>query len=921
MSDHVERAAPIQTLYGRDPLLRQLHEMSPGVIVVHGDSGVGKSALLRELANPRLPQTVLPYAGSLVAALIDQLSVQVADAPLLKGSERRLADAIRSAVAGAAGSSLQEVVKFIGRQLASIVRAKWGDTAAEALDGFLSSVASDAGDALQARIAEASQPEAPAAFAKVAREVAELLGGVHLVLDTRLGLSPSDFEVLAALPQLLPRTVRVTIALAVSNARELESIRTLQVAGATAVEVAPLSTEAVTEWLRSEGLDTSFGQVVTASSGGYPLFVEAAVASLAAGESIEIQIPLAGFRARTQIAWDGLSTQDKRTVQRLAFFAYPLAHDAAAAVAGVEAESWAITRRALIDVHLFSPAENGDYWFHDRKRAVLQELLSEDDRRTFAKGVVGSVWDRAHVLDMKHFVDFAAVVSAVPWADLPPRASAALQVAPEALACWAALLELGEPRKDDPGFVSTSMVLIQAGKLVGRTIAPRVIEELHSAELCRVFSDRSAAIAVIRVESQAEFALLLGRCLIQFKKLPFPSVASAVVKSVIIPRLYGFAAIQYGVGDEASSGLPRFDDDDWHDLEPPPWGITIRTRFGERLIYTHARFTSEEARDQAALDLQDVPDSLYDEALSLEFVLKTPAPPFPAMRFVRAWNLASRSPLLGSPPRPPRVPAVSLERAATLRCQTRKLIRDRSGPFERFATGLLAPSSIAYASGAGRAFIAEVFDRSERVVLCNLPDDVDTRSPYFEVEFVRSNDFDGGSRLRNWTAITGISAESAHPTAELICDLSRRALEFSHEFGSPLRFANLDGLNEHLAAAQDQLQSDARALLEADLVFEPIEAIEAESIELLLYLSPTGWFDRPQFSGVVIRHLSNTSECYARIVDHSEAADLMSTSHLSASYAFASDMLEDYLAVGQKGLDDRSLRRVLGIEGDYRVPC
>lgn len=913
--------------FGREQLLERLEATGPGLVIVYGDSGVGKSALMRRIADPSSPIMVHSYAGSLVNSLMEQLAIRIADTPI-RSNGRGIGNALRTAVASAAGSSTKEVVVFLGKQLAALVRARWGEGAAEMLEGFIDSTASDVGDALQSKLAAAMQPEAPAAFVELAGKVVEVLGDIHLILDSGPFLSSADIEVLESLPLLLPGRITITMAMTVSNADEAQTVQRLQMAGARLVEVAPLHRDGLRHWLQCKGFHSSLLDELALSTGGYPLFVETALSALQAGEALVNQLPPEAFVARTKRARQALDNPGKRALQRLAYFTYPLEDEAACIATGLSAEEWSVTREQFVDARLFSPADRNRLWFHDRKRRVLLETLSEADRHVYATGVLEAIWDNVEKLSYEHFSDLANIADGLPASKLPQSARGAMQISRQALACFHALVELRELVDGDPGFVITSAVLHHAGRKLGSHVSLLSLEELVSADLAFIHSDGRASVTALTVD-HAQYALLMGRCVNTFSAFPFPSVASALVRGVITPRLYGYSTMQFGVGDESVSGLPDVTDSRWYKLEPPPWGLTLRVRLGDRLIFTHACFTSEEARDQASLDFSDFPSQFFGEDVRVEFNVKTPAASVPSTRFIRAWNLASRTRLSANSLGPPARTMVSIEEAAGVYVRLRALMRGRSGNMERFATGLMSPVSYAYTSEAGSVIMGELIDPDERPIPCRIPPNTSFDSATFDVEFAQYNELPVGSRLRNRIAMSQGLGGIEHPAARLVLRTTQKATEFNRDFARPLEFGDLEDLQQMLRDSMITAYADAAAMLDAGVIPDPVDDIyETSSFELVIHQEPTGWFEKPQFVGHVIKYPAEMSTIEVRLMEHADAFRRLSEVREQdrpgtrlESYSFASDMLESYLSLNRKELDDRSLRTLLGIAGDYRVLC
>lgn len=917
-------------IYGREALVAELRTACSGLVVVYGDSGIGKSAVLRALAGPAKVAEVHGYAGALINALLEQLSAQLA-AVSLPAARRRVGSMLRSAVSSLTGSTSAEIIKFLGRQVASIVSAKWGAEAGNILQDLTNATASDVGSSLQARLSAATEPEAPAAFATLAREAAEALGPLHFILDTRVAPSASDLELMSSLPTLLPSKVGVTIALTVASTQDDQTLRRLEAAGASTVEVRPLTRSDVEDWISFTGGDRQRASEVVQTTGGYPLFVEAALVELAAGRPLENLSPPLAFVARTRLAWSSLSLDERRAAQRLAYFTYPLSDAAACAVTELSTEDWLQVQQSLATARIFSQASasNASTWFHDRKRRVVQQLQNAASLAASAEGALRAIWDQATLLEYQHCADLATLAMNAPQTSLPGRARSVTELSRDALACFSALLELYEPQGADPSFVPTSEVLRRATRATSSGIpSPATMEELRHAGLVGVYSNEGASIATPTLQSAGEHLLLLGRCVGEFGSLPREALAGTVVRGLLIPRLYGYAVIRYGVGGPSDSGLPAQNDREWFALEPPPWGLTIRARLADELVFTHACFTSQEARDQAADDLDGLPTQFLGEKFVSEFVLRTPMPATRCLRFVRAWNVASRVSINDSLT-PLRIPALPPETWVETLCRARALVRDRCDLPERFATGLLAPASFAYVLEDGRLLIAELSSEKERAVRCRMPDVSDPfRDPMFSVEFARFNDLAPDETIRRLTVEYRTSADAVHPAAQIVCDVSQRARGFNREFGEPISLGDLGDIEALLGAGLLKCYEDAQALLDARVVPEPVEALRPRRWRVIFHLTPNGAMGRPQFLGTAVSTHADSPELTVEIADDVRVRELLDDLRTSPAdglrtheFAYAGGLIEHFLGVDRNGIDLQSLRRVFDIDQDYRILC
>ena len=197
------------TTYGREDTARALAHSKAPVVLLTGDSGVGKSVVLQtaqeyatfegQIAPP--PRTVRHSGGVLQVALLEALGDAVATIVERQGSASRVASLLVEAAKRLARDRGQELAKVIGKELLSIVSGRLGPDAGKAFEGYARSSQSAADENLAARLTAAVDPGVAALIVDFANEVCGLFddGCVALALDAGERFRDEDLRLLTDL--------------------------------------------------------------------------------------------------------------------------------------------------------------------------------------------------------------------------------------------------------------------------------------------------------------------------------------------------------------------------------------------------------------------------------------------------------------------------------------------------------------------------------------------------------------------------------------------------------------------------------------------------------------------------------------------------------------------------------------------------
>jgi AAA ATPase domain len=815
-------------LYGRAGLVAELMRAGEPLVLVTGDSGVGKSALVTAAleegqahgqVTSLTPRRLVHRPGALQQALIDQLAVVTAS--LLAGTS--LAERAGRVIVGAAREIARDrgrdLALVIGKELLSIVKNRLGIDG-QALGDYVSRLVTEQEQNLLARLRAAADPDALSALVSFAAEIVDLADGAPVVLgiDDADRLSDPDLRQLADLIAALPAGVLVRAGHLTAPTTDLGRIRLLRDAGARELQVTGLDVPAIRQWLEAERLDTRTAARVHRLTGGYPVFIDDVLRVLASSGSLSDIEPNELFASNTRETMHRLEVSIARAARLLSPYVDPPPIERILAIVGVDQATWTVMRDRLVQRRIFATIVNGQPWFHELRRQAVWTGLDRAERSAAADQALVDLQDWFDQTENPEaLVAMALIAKDGQLARSDPMASYSLDADVEAVAVASSVLEIAEPVADDP---YSEMPVVMGDSLLGyaqRTfhVSGNLLEALRKLDdhnLLIVASNQYASVVIPRF-TKLPAMLMAGRAGAELGRLPIPRLASNVFQTVITPRIGQFEDARYGLGEPTIANLcgnPPI-------LQPgsarhPP-AVLARGLVAGQPFYLATTFADTARRGNAAAQLRGLVEPFLTDRVAINDVLEFPLTRVPAKRFLRAISRMINRRLNPVSPRLSAETPVDLPEAINRRADTLRLVRAQCSGIERYALELEEPIRLIFAKEGDTWIVAEVLGGEDGFVeLATFPGPpISVPDPYERYLLREQLGLSWNQRLRRVEHHWG-GATLNDPVVEMLVALSKKAEAFNRHqprLEVPLQQSALQAL---LAEADRRCFDDALAL-------------------------------------------------------------------------------------------------------------
>lgn len=880
-------------LFGRDELIADLVKSKAPVTIVTGDSGVGKSAVLRESQfSIRLEGNLAPDPITVAlsgAAIQDALLRSLADAVVAYAEEKgRLAE-VGALIVNASNRLVsrggQELARIVGLELMALVRGQLGEEFGNALGQFVTELRGTSKEGLSVRIRDAIDKSVASLILEFASEVRTSIDGKNIVLAFDAGerLRDDDLRLLGDLSTELPEGLRIQLAVSTASKSEAENIDSLVglVGGIRRLNVEPLGTKAIAEWMVSEGLDESLTSKVERFSGGHALLVGDLVLHLKNGGELGEAPANQQFAIRTSYAWKGLLETDTPRARALSVFQDPLPLERIQGLFNLDIHEASAFEDRMVASRIYSVTVNGRPWFHEQRRLfVLNEILNSEERETAYESAVVELEELITTLgESQRIAEFAeAVGEAKQLLSGDATLEAVVESSEAGISVLAALLELVD--QDSPAVLGDDLLRHAHTQFRPKGDLIAALEELDSAGLLKVTEDDQNAAVVPYGWSQRTAMTAAGRATELFGRSPTLSLASAVFRALVLPRLGKFEMGEYGVGSVSMSGLSE---KALHHRTHRPSGLVVfgatgenllmRGRYADRPVYGAFTFESREDRESAYERLSSGSYELWGEELVLSCVQKHPAPPIESQRFESAF---ARIPL-------PVDGSQSLDEEVEGAVAARAFIRSRIDARERLALALDEAMRIAYSPVSDGSVQVEILGGEERATRLAEPPNWASDDPYSWFRLTRELKLGDHEHVRRVSDRTGTFGRQSR-LHELVRQITREGHRFNKAQSTRASITlDEESLSSKFTAFRRRETEDAEGLLQSAR-YDGESSVERRSTLIVLYLdSESTGLVPPGYSICRYAHLvcpNDEEEVAVRIIDRNESSSWSSGSEL-----------------------------------------
>ena len=756
------------SLIGRNQDSQSLLACPGKVVLVAGDSGVGKSELLRvsqEVSESALappPEALRSAPGALQRGLLDSLAAAVVEVTKDKSTAEHVGRMLVAAAGRVVDIHLKDLASGVGRQLLGIVSNRVSPELADLLSNFAQQLVTTVDAELSARINNASDPDVVDLVCNFAAEVRTLADGRDLVLALDDGdrLPESDRRYLADLADQLPDGVVVRVAFSTWSAETRDQVDELVRLGVKSIELEGLDEFAVRQWLVAEGLPGEWAARVRKTTNGYALHVAAAIELLRQTSSIA---ELDGMQrsdvigAMTRQVWRDLDTVLKSEARRLCAFSSPLTSEEAAEYLGLKLDVWHAIRHSLVDFRIFTGQPP---WFHElRRRYIWKELLDGDEREQVLNRAIEYRKQQLGLPDAppEAFVQFAELTALNTSAlERDPHLAAVINADRDEVAIAGALIELAQPSLEA---FNAETVFLYAHQMFGTTgDLGAALQRLGDNGFVDIASSPQATVLVPTWGSKEVVLLFAGRSAGELGRLPTPSLATAVFETELRPQLGTFRSGTYGLGAPRISELSRLAAQQQR-IQPDgvvPVGklgpnLLLRYQYDDLPLYAALAYNDETERDAAANRLNGWSSRRDDHTVSVVDCLIDPRPCIPSLHLFLAMERLTGTSLVNATNGPSTHPrkldvTISLDDEMRQRALTLETTRRLCTAEERLACSLERPIGYLYRGTVENSEAIHVIGRTGAV---RFEGDVTVEfaNPLYRVQLSRLADLQFGERL------------------------------------------------------------------------------------------------------------------------------------------------------------------------------
>ncbi|WP_156357383.1 hypothetical protein [Frigoribacterium sp. Leaf263] len=553
----------VQGMWGRDQVVETILDTPPGVVILAGDSGVGKSHVLRGLGSVAPSSTLLSEIHD-VSGVDDSLRSAIA-----KG----LGDCVRSHQESHPGDlqiwgRLDDLVKSAGSASAKkagalIVDAAFGALAskvgketADIIRSGLQNVLTAAENTFETRLGEFISSDVAAELSKIAKEIASWSES-HLVirLDHGERLSANDTALLTTLAESEEATFALVVALSDADIQGRDTLALLRTRGVSTLRLEPLKQTDIDQWCESQGIIPAHWDALGRVTSGYPLFILAALSLEKEGLPLSELAPEMAFSALLENSWNQVPEQQRLQASKLAVFRDAPPDEFLTSYLNTDAMGLGALRRVLVRTGIFVAATDTT-WFHDRRRVDIWDRILESSERMEVSAAafdkVKSWLEEADWIESWTYTALPTLIRSIRADALAPYLLALTNIKDDEAAIMWALLELGEPDGTLGQFSDTAAVVRWAGHRHSPLENPiDALQRLLSANMTVSAADEQFSMTGAVIPDIVSHAALIGEIEKRFAAQPIQNIASEAFNAYVRPLVPKFhqASIATGVRD------------------------------------------------------------------------------------------------------------------------------------------------------------------------------------------------------------------------------------------------------------------------------------------------------------------------------------------------------------------------------------
>lgn len=601
-SDGDGRASYVDDLLPREEIIDGILKARAPLLALAGDSGIGKSTLLRAAAArwrgpaglidvrfsesaPHAALSALAQCMTVTASRADPVAVVGAVVDSAREATQRLSERLPFAVC----SLLLSLVETVGGPAVRLAV----ETFAAEVRGNLPRGAFDAADALIDPLAVDVIGDLQAGLLRFVEDDETVL----LSLDGGERFAEEQLRFLADLAESAPARCLMHVAFRTTLPVETARLRWLESATphCSVVEIPPLTSWEVEEWLVRRGLSPSLVDEALRRSGGYPLHLVDLMDHLLQGNEVASAPRHERFNEHTRQIWAGLEGETRRKAGRLAVLNDPLPLPHMRTLLEVSQDDWFSLVEDLETSRLFSVPSAEGPWFHEERRLAVVDALSPDERganHDRAAELLAELVGRDRRLDLA--VELSLQVERAPDCRRDPVVDSLFALDDMELSLLAATLEVSEPSSG--GAVDVIDVVSHWSERWARDGDPTLA--LARLREGGALSPRSSfdGPGVVLDGRPLLYGTALGLAARRLGRVPIPSIGSYLFQAMLAPALSDFDNVTFGIGRPRLTRLAT----EGRSGGPSAPGIAVRLSYESTPFFAAAWFSSAAARDEAA---------------------------------------------------------------------------------------------------------------------------------------------------------------------------------------------------------------------------------------------------------------------------------------------------------------------------------